>query len=88
MSKPRPNTQKQIGHRREEVLIRLTRGMRYKDIAKELSVDPGTVTRDIQFLQKRSDDYVNQMVRKELTARDIYISDEATKSLKEWLDFK
>ena len=35
--------------------------MRYKDIAKELSVDPGTVTRDIQFLQKRSDDYVNQM---------------------------
>ena len=43
------------------MLIRLTRGMRYKDIAKELSVDPGTVTRDIQFLQKRSDDYVNQM---------------------------
>ena len=35
--------------------------MRYKDIAKELSVDPGTVTRDIQFLQKQSDDYVNQM---------------------------
>ena len=35
--------------------------MRYKEIAKELSVDPGTVTRDIQFLQKRSDNYVNQM---------------------------
>ena len=41
----------------------MTRGMRYKDIAKELSVDPGTVTRDIQFLQKRSDDYVNEMVK-------------------------
>ena len=27
-------------------------------------------------------------ITKELTARDIYISDEATKSLKEWLDFK
>jgi len=37
--------------------------MRYKEIAKELSVDPGTVTRDIQFLQKRSDEYVTQMAK-------------------------
>ena len=37
--------------------------MRYKDIAKELSVDPGTVTRDIQFLQKRSYDYIDELVK-------------------------
>ena len=27
-------------------------------------------------------------ISQKITARDIYISDEATKSLKEWLDFK
>lgn len=63
MAKPRPNTQKEIRQRREEVLIRLTKGMRNKDIAKELSVDPGTITRDIQYLQKRSNDYVNEMAK-------------------------
>lgn len=63
MSKPRPNTQRQIRQRREEVLILLTRGMKNKDIAKEMSVDPGTVTRDIQFLRKRSNDYVSEMAK-------------------------
>ena len=63
MAKPKPNTQSQIRQRREEVLIRLTKGMRNKDIAEELGVNSGTITRDIQYLQKRSNDYVNEKAK-------------------------
>ncbi len=37
--------------------------MRNKDIAEELGVNSGTITRDIQYLQKRSNDYVNEKAK-------------------------
>ena len=50
MPQPVPHNRMQIKERRENILILLTKGMKGYEIAKELGVDPSTVSRDIQYL--------------------------------------
>jgi hypothetical protein len=41
-------------HRREKVLVLLTKGLKGYQIANELGVNPATISRDIHFLSKES----------------------------------
>jgi hypothetical protein len=44
------NTEAVINERRQKLWTLLTRGMKRYDIAKELGVDPTTISRDIAYL--------------------------------------
>ena len=55
-----------IKGRRDDVLVLLTKGMTGSDIAKELSVDASTVSRDIQYLISQSHDYLNTLAKEAL----------------------
>jgi DNA-directed RNA polymerase specialized sigma24 family protein len=56
----------QIKERREDVLLRLTKGMKGYEIAKELGVDASTVSRDIQYLVSQSHNYLNSLAKEVL----------------------
>ena len=53
-----------IQERREKIWTLTTRGMKGYEIAKELKVDPGTVSRDIQYLTSQSQNFLNDLVKK------------------------
>jgi IS30 family transposase len=49
--------------RRERVWSFLTRGMKGYEIARELGVEPSTVSRDIQYLTTESQNYIAKLAK-------------------------
>ena len=48
-----------IQERRQKIWTLITRGMKGYEIAKDLNVDPATVSRDIAYLAAQSQNYLN-----------------------------
>lgn len=57
---------KSLIERREKVMIMLTKGRKGYQIAEELHVDPSTITRDIHYLSKESNNNLNALVKNTL----------------------
>ena len=57
---------KTLLHRREKVLVLLTKGLKGFQIANELGVDPATISRDIHYLSKESNNSLNSLVKETL----------------------
>jgi IS30 family transposase len=55
-----------LSDRRQKVWTCLTKGMKRYEIAKELTVDQSTVSRDVKYLTLQSQDYLNEMARETL----------------------
>ncbi len=55
-----------IVDRRERVLLLLTKGLKGYQIASQLGVDPATVSRDIHYLSKESNNNLNSLVKETL----------------------
>jgi hypothetical protein len=66
MLRPVPHNKMQIKERREDVLLRLTKGMKGYEIARELGVDASTVSRDVQYLISQSNNYLNNLAKESL----------------------
>ncbi|HET6589197.1 MAG TPA: HTH domain-containing protein [Candidatus Nitrosocosmicus sp.] len=64
-SKHRSNN-KTIAERREKVMILLTKGLKGYQIAEALDLTPSTVSRDINYLSKESNDNLKSLVQKSL----------------------
>ena len=60
------NTQAAIQERRENVWSLLTRGMKGYEIAKELNVEPSTISRDIHYLATESQNYIAKLAKETL----------------------
>lgn len=55
-----------IQERRQKIWTLITRGMKGYEIAKEINVDPGTISRDIKYLTTQSQNYLNDLARQTL----------------------
>jgi IS30 family transposase len=55
-----------IQERRQKIWTLITRGMKGYEIAKELNVDPATVSRDIAYLAAQSQNYLNDLAKSTL----------------------
>jgi IS30 family transposase len=55
-----------IQERRQKIWTLITRGMKGYEIAKDLNVDPATVSRDIAFLAAQSQNYLNDLAKSTL----------------------
>ncbi len=66
MPRPIPHNRITIKERRENILTLLTKGLKGYEIAKELGVDPSTVSRDIQYLIAQSQNYLNSLAKETL----------------------
>lgn len=56
----------EIQHRREKLWTLFARGMRRHDIAKELGVDPTTISRDTAYLIAQSQNYLDELAKETL----------------------
>lgn len=65
LSSSRSNN-KIILERREKVMVLLTKGLKGYEIANELDVDPATVSRDIQYLSKESNNNLTSLAKETL----------------------
>ena len=65
-SPPKPNNRHHIANRRSEVWSYLSQGMTRQDIAKALNVDASTISRDIEYLALKSQQYIDDMAKKTL----------------------
>jgi DNA-binding CsgD family transcriptional regulator len=65
-SHPKPNNRHHIANRRSEVWSYLCQGMTRQDIAIALKVDASTVSRDIEYLTLKSQQYIDDMAKKTL----------------------
>jgi DNA-binding CsgD family transcriptional regulator len=65
-SYPKPNNRHHIANRRSEVWSYLCQGMTRQDIAIALKVDASTVSRDIEYLTLKSQQYIDDMAKKTL----------------------
>jgi hypothetical protein len=65
-SHPKPNNRHHIANRRSEVWSYLCRGMTRQDIARALKVDASTISRDIEYLTLKSQQYIDDMAKKTL----------------------
>jgi len=65
-SYPKPNNRHHIANRRSEVWSYLCQGMTRLDIAKALKVDASTISRDIEYLTLKSQQYIDDMAKKTL----------------------
>ena len=65
-SHPKPNNRHHIANRRSEVWKYLCQGMTRQDIAQALKVDPSTISRDIEYLTLKSQQYIDDMAKKTL----------------------
>jgi DNA-binding CsgD family transcriptional regulator len=65
-SHPKPNNRHHIANRRSEVWSYLCQGMTRQDIAIALKVDASTVSRDIEYLTIKSQQYIYDMAKKTL----------------------
>jgi IS30 family transposase len=63
MNKHIPNNRLAIRERREKLWTLLTRGMKGYEIAKELNVDPSTISRDIEYLTLQSQNYLDSLAK-------------------------
>src|SRR3977135_174614 len=63
---PKPNNRQHIANRRSEVWSYLCQGMTRQDIAKALKVDASTISRDIEYLTLKSQQYIDDMAKKTL----------------------
>ena len=61
-----PHNRMHLKGRREDILLRLTKGMKGYQIAKELGVDASTVSRDIQYLISQSLNYLYTLAKEAL----------------------
>ena len=52
-----------IQERRNKVWTLITKGLKRYQIAQELNVDPGTISRDIKHLTAESQNYLNDLAR-------------------------
>jgi IS30 family transposase len=66
MYKNIPHNRVVIKERQEKLWILLTRGMKGYEIAKELNVDPSTISRDIQYLISQSQNYLDNLAKETL----------------------
>jgi IS30 family transposase len=66
MYKKIPHNRVVIKERREKLWILLARGMKGYEIAKELNVDPSTISRDIQYLISQSQNYLDNLAKETL----------------------
>ena len=55
-----------IQERRQKIWVLITRGMKGYEIAKDLNVDPATVSRDIAYLAAQSQNYLNDLAKSTL----------------------
>ncbi len=55
-----------IVERREKVMVLLTKGLKGYQIANELNVDPATVSRDVHYLSKESNNNLNSLAKETL----------------------
>jgi hypothetical protein len=60
------NTNPIIIERRQKLWGLLTKGVKSYDAAKELGVDPSTITRDIKFLTTNSQKFLNDLAKQSL----------------------
>ena len=60
-SHPKPNNRHHIANRRSEVWSYLCQGMTRQDIATALKVDASTISRDIEYLTLKSQQYIDNM---------------------------
>ena len=60
------SNRKTINERREKVMILLTKGLKGYQIAVELQVDPATISRDIHYLSKESNNNLKSLVKETL----------------------
>jgi hypothetical protein len=65
-SHPKPNNRHHIANRRSEVWSYLCQGMTRQDIATTLRVDASTISRDIEYLTIKSQQYIDDMAKKTL----------------------
>lgn len=65
-SHPKPNNRQHIANRRSEVWIYLCQGMTRQDIAIALKVDASTISRDIESLTLKSQQYIDDLAKKTL----------------------
>jgi IS30 family transposase len=61
-----PSNRLAIKERRENLWTLLTMGMKGYEIAKQLNVDPSTISRDIRYLTSQSQSYLNDMAKETL----------------------
>jgi hypothetical protein len=60
------NNRIEIQQRREKLWTLLARGMKRGEAAKQLDVDPATVSTDIAYLVAQSQDYLNGLAKETL----------------------
>lgn len=64
-SKHRSNN-KSIAERRQRVMVLLTKGLKGYQIAKELNLAPSTISHDINYLSKESNNNLKSLVKETL----------------------
>ena len=60
------NNKTAVNERRQKLFSLLCRGMKGYEIARELQVDPGTVSRDIKYLTSQSQSYLSDLAKQTL----------------------
>jgi hypothetical protein len=60
------NNRAAIQERRNKIWVMLTKGSRGIDMARDLKVDPGTISRDIEFLTSQSQKFLDDLAKKSL----------------------
>ncbi|KAA2282969.1 HTH domain-containing protein [Candidatus Nitrosocosmicus agrestis] len=66
MSANNNTNNKLIVERREKVMVLVTKGLKGYQIAQQLNIDPSTVSRDIQYLSKESNNALNSLAKETL----------------------
>jgi IS30 family transposase len=60
------NNSLMVTERRQKIWTLLTRGMKGYEIAKELKVNPSTISRDISYLTSQSQNFLNDLAKESL----------------------
>jgi IS30 family transposase len=60
------NNDLMVTERRQKIWILLTRGMKSYEIARELGVNPSTISRDINFITKQSQKFLDDLAKESL----------------------
>jgi IS30 family transposase len=60
------NTKPVIDERRQRIWGMLVKGMKSYEIAKELKVDPSTISRDVQYLTSQSQKFLDDLAKESL----------------------
>lgn len=60
------NTKPAIDERRQRIWGMLVKGMKSYEIAKELTVDPSSISRDVQYLTSQSQKFLDDLAKESL----------------------